>query len=290
MKRQAANGTLQAATVRNELLRHVEAAVKALRTRNPSDKQIHHARRQLKRARANLRLLRDAIGKAVYTRENIVLRDAARPLSGVRDAAVLRATADTMINAARRGPRRRLLLKVRQALEQARREARAELRMMKATRESVACLIAAAARMRKWRIYQSDRASVRSGLQRIYRRGRESLAIACVDPTIENLHEWRKQVKYLGHSMEVWQSHNANGMKSLVKRADKVADLLGTDHDLAVFEERLEKLDSPHPIRPIITRNIAERRCDLRDNALRKGRRLFKVKPRSFVRGIAEQG
>lgn len=290
MKQQAANGTLQAATVRDELLRHVEAAVKALRTRNPSDKQIHHARKQLKRARANLRLLRDAIGKAVYTRENVVLRDAARPLSGVRDAAVLRATADTMINAARRGPRRRLLLKVRQALEQARREARAKLRMMKATRESVACLIAAAARMRKWRIYQSDRASVRSGLQRIYRRGRESLAIACVDPTIENLHEWRKQVKYLGHSMEVWQSHNTNGMKSLVKRADKVADLLGTDHDLAVFEERLEKLDSPHPIRPTITRNIAERRCDLRDNALRKGRRLFKVKPRSFVRGIAEQG
>lgn len=290
MKQQAANGTLQAATVRDELLRHVEAAVKALRTRNPSDKQIHRARKQLKRARANLRLLRDAIGKAVYTRENVVLRDAARPLSGVRDAAVLRATADTMINAARRGPRRRLLLKVRQALEQARREARAELRVMKPTRESVACLIAAAARMRKWRIYQSDRASVRSGLQRIYRRGRESLAIACVDPTIENLHEWRKQVKYLGHSMEAWQSHNTNGMKSLVKRADKVADLLGTDHDLAVFEERLEKLDSPHPIRPTITRNIAERRCDLRNNALRKGRRLFKVKPRSFVRGIAEQG
>lgn len=290
MKRQAANGTVQAATVREELLRHVETAVKALRARDPSDEQIHRARKELKRARANLRLLRDAVGNAAYIRENAALRDAARPLSGVRDAAVLRETADTMTSGVGRGARRRLLLKVRRVLEQARREARAELRVMHAARESVARLVAAAARMRKWRLDQSDRASVCRGLQRVYRRGREALAIACADPTTENLHEWRKQVKYLGQAMAVWKVHEANGVKRLVERAEKVADLLGTDHDLAVFEGRLEKLDSPHPIRPAITRDIGRRRRDLQDNALKKGRRLFKVTPRSFVRGIAPRG
>jgi CHAD domain-containing protein len=113
---------------------------------------------------------------------------------------------------------------------------------------------------------------------------------ACADPTNENLHEWRKQVKYLGQSMEVWKAHDANGVKRLVKRVDKLADLLGDDHDLAVFEERLEKLDSPHPIRPALTRDIAGRRLELREKALQKGRRLFKAKPRPIVRGIAHQG
>jgi CHAD domain-containing protein len=290
MKRPIADGTLQAATVRDELLRHVETAVKALRGGDPSDKQIHRARKELKRARANLRLLRDTVGQSAYIRENTALRDASRPLSGVRDAAILRETADKLISALRRGARRNLLLKVRRALEQARLEARAELRVRHAVRDSAVCLIAAATRMRKWRLDQSDTTSVCRGLQRIYRRGRKAFAIACADPTNENFHEWRKQVKYLGQSMEGWKANSANGTKRLVKRANQLADYLGDDHDLVVFEERLEKLDSPHPIRPAITHDIARRRCDLRDNALKKGRWIFKAKPRSFVRGIAQQG
>lgn len=65
----------------------LKKAVKAIRARNPTGAQIHGARKALKRARANLRLLRDAVGKTAYICENVVLRDAARPLSGVRDAA-----------------------------------------------------------------------------------------------------------------------------------------------------------------------------------------------------------
>lgn len=287
MKRPIADGTLQAVTVRDELLRRVETAVKALRTGDPSDKQIHRARKELKRARANLRLLRDTIGQSAYIRENTALRDASRPLSGVRDAAILRETADKMISVLRRGARRSFLLTVRRALERARLEARTELRLLNAARDSMVCLIAAAARMRKWRLDQSDTTSVCRGLQRIYQRGRKALAIACADPTNENFHEWRKQVKYLGQSMEGWKTSSANGMKKLVRRANQVAEYLGDDHDLVVFEERLEKFDSPHPIRPSITRNIAGRRSDLREQSLRKGRRLFQAKPRSFIHGIA---
>lgn len=291
MKRRRANRAVQATAVRDELLRYVEAAVKAIRARRPSDTEIHRARKVLKRARANLRLLRDAVGKAAYTHENAALRDAARPLSGVRDAAVILETGYTLLSMARRhGPRRRLLLKVLRALAQARLEARAELFRMNATRASAACLVAAAARMRTWRLEQADMKSVCSGLQRIYRRGREAFAIVCADPTPENLHEWRKQVKYLGQSMEIWKAQGADGVKELIKRADKLADLLGTDHDLAVFEERLEKLDAPHPIRSAVTRDIARRRCKLQNKALKKGRRLFKAKPRSFVFAMAPRG
>src|SRR5688572_14268100 len=120
------------ASVRDDLLRHVEAAVHALRARRLTDEAIHTARKHLKRARANLRLLRDAIGKASYARENAALRDAARPLSGVRDAKVLLETCDTLFRLTRTTPRRILLMDVRTALQKARREARAELRVMNA--------------------------------------------------------------------------------------------------------------------------------------------------------------
>jgi len=290
MTQRDANGTLQAERVRDELLGHIEMAVKALPTREPSDEQIHRARKELKRARADLRLLRHTIGQAAYARENAVLRDAARPLSGVRDAAVLKETVETLIKSGRSGARRRLLTKVRGALTQAHREALAELRMLNAVKESVACLVAAAARMRQWQFEQPHTARLHKGLQRIYKQGRAAFTTACADPTNEHLHEWRKQVKYLGQSMEVWKAHDATGVKRLAKRADKLADLLGDDHDLAVFAERLEQLDSPHPIRPAITRDIAGRRIHLQKKALKIGRRFFKAKPRSFVHDIAHHG
>jgi CHAD domain-containing protein len=287
MNRRRASSTVHATTVRDALLQHLETAVKAIRARNPSDTQIHKARKELKRARANLRLLRNAVGKPAYRRENIVLRDAARPLSGVRDAAVLLETGGRLLNMARHGSRGRFLLTIRRALKQARLEARAELCRMNATRASAASLVAAAARMRTWRLEQTDIKSMCSGLRRIYQKGRKALAIVCADPTPENLHEWRKQVKYLGQAMGMWETQGADGVKELIKCADKLADLLGTDHDLVVFEERLEELDAPHPIRPAITRDIAGRRFKLLNKALKRGHRLFKAKPRLFVLGMA---
>lgn len=278
---------VEAKTVGEALLVCVEAAVQLIRETGPTEKQIHGARKNLKRARADLRLLRDAIGKTAYIRENTALRDAARALSGVRDAAVLSKTADKLLTRARPGERRRLLLKVRHTLEQGCREAQAELQAMNALNESAACLEAAIARMRRWKLTQAHSASICKGLERTYRRGRKAFAHACEKPTDENLHEWRKQVKYLGQSLEVWRALRGHDGEGLVKRADKLADLLGSDHDLVVFEQRLEMLDAPHSTQPAISHDIADQRRGLLKKALKKGRRIFKAKPRSFVRKIA---
>ncbi len=288
MTQQSPSRTLHAITVRDELLRYIGSAVKSIRGRVPTDTQIHNARKKLKRARANLRLLRDAVGKAAYTRENAALRDAARPFSRVRDAAVLGDTADKLLGAVRRGPQQKLLLQVRAALERGRLEARAELRRMNAMKASLACLEAAITRIRRWNLKQADIASMCCGLQQIYRRGCKAFGIVCTDPTKENLHEWRKQVKYLAQALEVWKTHGADQINQLVNGADRLADLLGRDHDLAVFEKRLQDLDAPNPVLPAIAHTITDQRRALLDKVLIKGRRLFKEKPRSFVRRITQ--
>src|SRR4051794_37633719 len=50
---------------------------------------VHDARKELKKTRATLRLLRSQLGKKIYRRENGALREVGRVLSPRRDAQVL---------------------------------------------------------------------------------------------------------------------------------------------------------------------------------------------------------
>src|SRR5262245_24102563 len=51
-----------------------------------SDGDAHEARKQLKRARAALRLLKPSLADVIYRRENLALRNAGRVISPLRDA------------------------------------------------------------------------------------------------------------------------------------------------------------------------------------------------------------
>ncbi len=157
---------------------------------------------------------------------------------------------------------------------------------MNAVKDSAALLTAAAKRMREWRLDERDTAALRKGFKRTYRRALQAFAIARAKPTPENLHEWRKQVKYLEQSLQVWKSMGNGRPKARIERADKLAELLGTDHDLFVFALRLKELDAAASARPYISRTIAARRRKLRRKALRNGRTLFAMKPRGFLRNV----
>src|SRR6266550_536207 len=72
--------------IRRILRKEIEKALGAVDSaRSPTDEGIHDARKRLKRARAALRLIREALGDREYR----ILRDAARPLSEIRDAKIL---------------------------------------------------------------------------------------------------------------------------------------------------------------------------------------------------------
>lgn len=74
------------AGVRRMLRRETKRALQAIDSAHaPRGEAIHDARKRLKKARAALRLARLGLSKSEYRRENDTLRDAARPLSEVRD-------------------------------------------------------------------------------------------------------------------------------------------------------------------------------------------------------------
>src|SRR4051794_29055581 len=102
------------ADLAKRLRRQIATALAALRAKAPlSDETVHAARKQLKRARASLRLLRGAIGEDEYARENTRLRDAARPLARVRDAKVLLAAVERLLGDEKRPRRRAALVRLR---------------------------------------------------------------------------------------------------------------------------------------------------------------------------------
>ena len=72
----------------------IDHAIDELRCSSESSREeaVHEARKDMKKLRALLRLVRGELGERVYSAENACFRDVARELAGVRDADVMLAT------------------------------------------------------------------------------------------------------------------------------------------------------------------------------------------------------
>jgi CHAD domain len=74
---------------------------------------------------------------------------------------------------------------------------------------------------------------------RVYRRGRQALAAVRQKPTVEFIHEWRKQAKYLRYQLDLLRPLAPTALTPLAKTIDRLGDLLGDDHDLAVLRREV---------------------------------------------------
>jgi CHAD domain-containing protein len=253
----------------------------------PSPEAVHEARKALKRLRALLRVSRDFLGDERYRRENVILRDAGRSLSGARDTQVL---LDTLDDLAERFPGEvpdGAWSRLRDAMS-------AEAQSAEADHDSdggaAGALADARARVATWPL--PDRGgpgSLASGLRRIYRRGRRALRAAAAQPSTENLHELRKRAKDLWYAAQLLRPASPKRMRTLGLRAHRLSDLLGDDHDLAVLLDRARA--QPELLDPgeleLLARVIERRRELLQREALARAARLYRRKPRKLIRRLA---
>lgn len=255
-----------------------------------AEADVHGARKQLKRARAILRLLRDALDDDEYRAANTELRDAARPLSQVRDSEVLQEVLDGVVKRAGEEAKQLRLEKLQNGFKRQ----RAHLRQTAADRKQLAnvqeSLRRVDRRAQKWTFDGSGWPVLESGLKRIYRRGRKAVATAHSQPTTENLHEWRKQVKYLWHQLQALEPLSPGIIGELADEMHALSSYLGDDHDLAVLRERVcepaSGLDehSAAALQSMIDR----RREELRGKAFALGERLYSDKPKAFAGRLRE--
>jgi len=262
--------------------REVEKAMQALDGPWPiSDEIVHDARKRLKKARAALRLERAALGEEVYRRENIALRDAARPLSEVRDAIVLIETADGLgLDGQASG--------LRDALRAERQDARSRVLGERARlRPLVAALRGARGRLARVRPERHGWNVLGRGLRRTYRAARRAYLAACVHPSADNLHEWRKRTKYLWRVLEMLHPVAPRQLARLERRTHRLSEQLGEDHDLVVLERsKAARSAVPLALREVAQQRIDRRRATLQKRAMALGAVVYRDRPRTLERRL----
>jgi len=246
---------------------------------------VHWARKRFKKARAVLRLVRFELGDA-YAAENALFRDAGRALSEVRDAEAMVETVDRFSDepeGAVLGPVREALIERRQHI------ADEEVGLEDRVAQVVADLRAARRRAGRWPLSAEGFDALRAGLKQTYRRGRRALALATEDPTAEDLHEWRKRVKYHWYHTCLLRGVWPPVMRGHRKAVHRLADMLGQVHDLDVLRQTLpaepERFGSPAKLRRLLEL-VDRRRAELVEEAQPLGRKVFAEKPSAFCARI----
>jgi len=280
-------------TVRRFLLGELDGAIAKLEAGDLTDRGVHAIRKQFKRVRAALRLLRPCLGSAAYRRENALIRDTARPLNPMRDAAILPLTLRRLQARADGKEGAAFARHVNGVLRQERRAARrpfepgalkAAVRRLRAFKRRIEALTAA----------RLDRTTPSGGLERTYKAGRNALASVTLQATDEHLHEWRKQVTYLANQLEDFAPPDSKGFAARLERFRRLAVRLGDDHDLAVLSRKIMEVSRQSNAAPAaaargsagaqdLACRIARRREKLQGKAFRLGQRLYARRPRRVV-------
>jgi CHAD domain-containing protein len=202
----------------------------------PRETLVHELRKNVKKTRALLRLVRPNFKG--FERENAALRDAARIISDLRDADVLGANLDRVAAKGNLSADRVAALRARIApvvIAATTPEAR-----LNAHREAIA---AVETRIKGWKIAGDDFDSFHDGLERSWDAARAAMRKALSDPTGEALHTWRKRVKDHWYHARLFAPVWPAMMQPHITVADTLGETLGDARDLAFLVEALTSTD-----------------------------------------------
>jgi CHAD domain-containing protein len=249
---------------------------------------VHEVRKRCKEVRAALRLVRGVL--PTYSSENAHYRDAARRVSDIRDAQALIETFDDHVTPAvetRDALDEDTMSEVRAALVD-RRETMAMDQDLDGRLEAIrAELVEGRERVDDLPIATEGFDAVAGGLRKSYRRARNRMEEAYEDPEMERFHEWRKRVKYHRYHSRLLRSAWVGPMKARRSELKTLSDLIGDEHDLAVFLETMSKEELFDPTtRESLEQVIMARRSELQRKGRPVGERLFAEEPDELVERI----
>jgi CHAD domain-containing protein len=244
---------------------------------------IHAARKDMKKLRAVLRLVREGLGEETFGAENRRYREAGRLLAASRDAEVkvetLAALEERFGGEMPQGAARAW----RVALEGERDEVAgaAEGEVGPRLEQARAALDAGIAAIPSWPLEGGSWELIEPGLLRSYRRGRREWKRTRSRASAESVHEWRKRVKDLTYQLRIVRKAWPETIDEMASRAHELADLLGDHHDLTVLAADLRERPEIEG-RAALAAPIERRQDELLGEALELGGRLFAEKPSAF--------
>jgi CHAD domain-containing protein len=136
-----------------------------------------------------------------FQKENVFYRDLGRRLSSVRNnVAMIESLAKLKKRFGGQLSARALAAPLRLLVESNARDIREK---RKALTEVARTLRAGRRRVDLWPLGGNGFGDLAGGLKRTYKQGLNQFATSCHDPTVENLHEWRKRVKDLWYQLRI---------------------------------------------------------------------------------------
>jgi hypothetical protein len=251
---------------------------------------VHDVRKRFKKLRALLRLTHDTSDKEALRARIVAFRDAARTIAHLRDSRVL---VDAVLALARETEGNVPELAAMHEVLEARHRQLYALELADGT--ALAQLDLPLRSFRRdvdgWGLSASEFAEIAPRLARTYRRGRRAHRVAREDPTLENLHQWRKRVKDLWyHARLLLGRPKREGPLGpghrLVADLDALANHLGLDHDYALLRALVVE-GSVLPTSEEASRTLLEfidrRRAALQAQAWPLGPRIYDAAPETFV-------
>jgi CHAD domain-containing protein len=257
--------------VRRLLQKQIKNSLQLLIASDTSQEEsVHEVRKNFKKIRSILRLIRPEIGTRVYREQNRCFRNAGRPLSQVRDAQIFVQALDSL--STRKFRSTHALLK--SDLEALKQKILKEENMLDAIAKS---LSSAWKELASWCRLSNKWKSFGQGLKQTYRKARQAYQAAKADPATPKLHEWRKQMKYLRYQLELLAPVNEQALERRIKLAHRLGDVLGDDHDLSALRIRVADHVNGNEKGPNeFFELLDKRRAKLIEQARRLGRRFFR--------------
>jgi CYTH domain-containing protein/CHAD domain-containing protein len=277
-----------AAGVRRVIASRLEKAAERLREPLDGDalaEAIHGARKDLKKARAALRLVREEVGEETFKRENHALRDAAGMLSASRDAEVKLETLAALVEGGAGDVPPGPAALWRDALSADRdRTVAGESDQIEAAVEAID---AVAARVPEWPLRHTGWKLLSPGLDTAYTEGRDAFEALPARPSFEAVHDLRKRGKDLWYQLRLLRDAWPAVLEPTAEEIHEFTDLLGDHHDLAVLAEDLEgreEIGGAH--KNVLRELIAAEQHALLIDALSLGERVYAEKPGPFGRRL----
>lgn len=252
---------------------------------------IHDARLRLKKLRSLVRLVRCAAPEA-YRRENASLRDAARRLSTHRDKQAVVEAIDKLLAHAERewgasAAHLGTLCRLRDSFAESLRQETGGVTTNGMVKHVTGELRAAEKRLEEWTDDARGQRVVVAGFADSYRRARAAMRAVLGQPTSENLHEWRKQIKHHRYQVRLFQHAWPALLEAHCEELKRLSDLLGDDHDLVVLRQTItEHTSADRSAQPLdeLFELVERRRRELQAEAVPLGELLFAEKPKHLTR------
>jgi CHAD domain-containing protein len=281
------------AAMKRVLTAQVDDAIAHLRgeTEVEPAEAVHEARKDIKKVRSALRMIRHELGDDEWRRENDDYREIARSMSGFRDAEILVEALDDLGERFGFGSSERFPA-LREQLAGEIEATRRDGSMERAMANAAVALQRARGRVEGLPLDGDGWDLIGPGIHRSYRRGRKRLRAVEEDTTVTTLHELRKRVKDLWYQLRLIRDADRTLVGSLADHAHDLSDHLGDDHDLALLREEAVRregaLAEPSDQRQLLAL-IDRRRGELQFAAISLGERIYDRKPKRFVKRLRDR-